>query len=314
MVLRAAVPWPQSVSSSPSGSKNDRRMRGEARSPARSMAVALAAVPLLISAVLAIGVQVQPGNITDGSQISISLSNVTDGYILNTTVIAGFTPVTSPSWFNITNWRYSFGLGNGNVTVIGQNVNRIRLLVRAGTSLRTAENTGTGNIYLAIPMDILPELYYDYRVLYEVHDPDLPITLAVIQQGSKAGPDESQFDPSIYGVKEGNLTVEESTNGILQASRVIRVGVFPETPVPTTAVPGGTRSPTPTTPETTVSGTPTPASPRPTAPRSPPPTTPSPTSSPAPEGGLGGPALVLLGFVAVIVIIAVVADYFLLRD
>jgi hypothetical protein len=289
-------------------------MRGEARSPARSIALALVAVPFLISAVLAIGVQVQPGNITDGSQISISLSNVTDGYDLNTTVIASFTPVTSPSWFNITNWRYSFGLGKGNVTVIGQNVNRIRLLVRAGTTIRTAENTGTGTIYLAIPMDILPDLYYDYRVLYEVHDPNLPVTLAVIQQGSKAGPDESQFDPSIFGVNEGNLTVEASSNGILESSRVIRVGAFPETPVPTTAVPGETPSPTLATPKTTVSGTPTLTSPRPTASTPSTPTTPSPASTPAPEGGIGGPALAVLGFVAVIVIITVVADYFLLKD
>jgi hypothetical protein len=251
--------------------------------------------------------------------LSIILTNVTDGYVLNSTLAATFPPESSTSWYNITNWRYLFGLTNGKVTVAGQNVNRIRLLVLTGSTTRMVEETGTGNIQREMLMDILPEASYDYRVLYEVHDMKAPVTLTIIQQGTKMGADDSVSTLHIFGVQEGNLTVEARVNGALLGTGRIRVGAF--APV-TTAIPEitpGTLSPAPTTLPETSSATNLPTTLPEIAPVTTPPSTPipsgqspSPVSTPVP--GPDGFSLGIIGYAAVIIAIAIVADYFLLKD
>jgi len=284
-------------------------MRGIARFPAPLPAAVLLALPLLISAVLGIGVQIQPDSIQEGSPISITLSNVTDGLYLNTTLTAAFPPAPGISWLNFTNWNYPFALRGGTVMVSGQNVNRITLLVRVGSMIKGAPpKPGTGNITVEIPMDILPSVYHDFRIGYEVHNASAPLIFTLVQQGAKAGPEDAVLTPSVIGVGDGNLTVKILTNGTLQASKEIRI--LKTAPLPTPA-PGNTTvtlSPAPTPSPTTL-----PATPPPPPVRSPPPG-PSVAPSPVPAPSPGSPSPWIIGFIATVIIIALVADYLLLKD
>jgi hypothetical protein len=287
-------------------------MRRVSGTPVLPSAALLLALPLLFSAALAVGVQIEPAAISEGNPVSVTLLNFTDGYVLNTTLIFAFQPSSSGSWVNITNWKNAFALTGGDVTVTGENVNRITLLVRAGSSLKSAPpKPGTGTISLTLPLDFPAEIYYDYRIQYEVHNASRPLTFTLTQEGIKAGPDDSTFTPSIFGVREGTLTVEILANGTLQASRVINVTqVLPATipsPGTTTATPPPSPAPTTVpaipTPETTVPAT-----------MNTPVQTPSPTAAPAPVAGPEAPSPGILGFATVIVIIAIIADYILLKD
>jgi hypothetical protein len=268
-------------------------------------AILLLALPLILSAVLGIGVEIQPDTIGDRNPISITLSNVTDGLSFNVTITATFLPSPDTSWLNLTNWIYPFALHGGGATVSGQNVNQLTLLVRSGSTLRTRRDSGAGNITLVTPLDFPAVLYHDFRLGYEAHDPDAPLTLTLIQQGTKAGPDDAVLTPSIFGIREGNLTVKVLTNGTLQASKEIRVLEAEPSPTPTTPAP---LSPTPTAPPETI---PAPTSPAPIVPLSPSPTV---TSSPAPATETGSPSPWILGFVTIIILIALIADYLLLKD
>ena len=276
-------------------------------------------LPLLFAAVLGIGVLIQPVSVMDGNPISVSLTNITDGYSLGTTLTATFPPTTSTSWFNITNWKYSFALQSGNLTVTGKNVNRIMLLVRSGTTFHMAEDTGTGVITVSLPTDILPGVYYDYRILYEVHNASAPVSISLTQQGSKTGPDDSVSIPVIYGANGGNLAVEVRANGTLEGSQGILVGstpVLPSTPTQGTTVPAG--SPPPTV-SVTATGTMPPATTTPPvtttpvqAPSIETTTTVPPATTPVP--GPGGIAPFIIGFAVVVIILAILADYFIMRD
>jgi hypothetical protein len=284
-------------------------MRGLARSPVTRPAAALLAIPFLISAVLGIGVQIQPDTIQEGSPISITLSNVTDGYHLNTTLTATFPPASRVSWLNFTNWYYPFALEGGLVTVTGQNVNRITLLVRVGSTLKGAPpKPGTGNITVELPMDLLPSLYHDFRIGYEVHDISAPLMFTLVQQGTKVGPEDAVLTPSIIGVGEGNLTVMILTNGTLEDRKEIRVLESAPLPTPTAEITTGTQSPTPTVSSTTPPVTTTPA-PVP-SPSVSPPVTPTPLPAPSPESSF--PWIII--YVAVIIIVTIVADYFIMKD
>jgi hypothetical protein len=266
----------------------------------------LLAIPLIITAVLGIGVVIQPDTIREGSPISISLSNVTDGYILNVTLSAAFTPAPGTSWLNLTNWNYPFALTAGHVTVAARNVNQLTLLVRAGGTVRTSRETGAGNISTGIPMDFLPLMYHDFRIGYEVHDAGAPLMFTLVQEGTKAGPVDAVITPSIIGAGEGNLTVTILTNGTLQASREIRI--LNTAPSPTPEAGNTTVAPSPTASPTTLPATPTP--PPVNSPPPSPPVTPSTVPAPSP----GGPSPWIIGFIAVVIIITLIADYFLLKD
>jgi hypothetical protein len=283
-------------------------MRGITRSPHPRSAAVLLAIPFLVSAVLGIGVQIQPDAIVEGSQISLTLSNVTDDYTLNTTLVSTFPPASSPSWFNVTNWRYDFSLQKGQITVVGGNVNRIRLLAQAGSTLRMAEDTGAGNIVVELPMDILTGVYYDYRILYEVHNSTAPITITLIQQGSKVGTDDSVSTPAIYGADGGNLSLEVLANGTLEGSQVVRVGNPGTIPATTPPITQGPQPPTSSPVPGTVPGTTLPATPSP--PVQTPPLTPSPVTTPGPEDL----APWITGYGAVIIIVTLLADYFIMKD
>ena len=279
-----------------------------ARCSAPRASAVLLAIPLIFSVVLGIGVVIQPDTIQDGSPISISLSNVTDGSILNVTLSAAFFPVPGTSWLNLTNWNYPFALDVGEVRVAARNVNQLTLLVRAGGTVRTSRETGAGTISTGIPMDFLPVMYHDFRIGYEVHNASAPLMFTLVQQGTKVGPDDVVLTPSIIGAGEGNLTVHILTNGTLQASKVIRI--LKTAPLPTPA-PGNTTvtlSPIPTPSPTTL-----PATPPPPPVRSPPPG-PSVAPSPVPAPSPGSPSPWIIGFIATVIIIALVADYLILKD
>jgi hypothetical protein len=296
----------------PSGlKKRTGSMRGSARYPVERTLALLVALPFIISSVLGIGVQVQPDTIQEGGQISIALSNVTDGYTLNTTLTAAFPPASRTSWLNFTNWYYPFTLEGGGVTVSGQNVNRITLLVRVGSTLRgVPPKPGTGNITVELPMDLLPSLYHDFRIEYEVHNTSAPLVFTLVQQGTKVGPEDALLTPSITGIGEGNLAVMILTNGTLEGSKEIRIQESAPLPTPTAENTEVTLSPTPTSsptpPPVTTTTAPVPS------PSASPPVTPTPTPSPAPSSE--SPVLLIIGFAAVIILIAIIADYFLLRD
>jgi len=279
----------------------------------------LLAVPLLISAVLGVGVVVQPDTIQDGSPISISLSNLTDGYVLNITLVASFPPAPGVSWLNLTNWNYPFALDGGGVAANGRDVNQLTLLTRAGATVRTSRDTGSGNISTGIPMDFIPVLYHDFRIGYEVHDPQAPLTLTLVQQGTKTGPDSAVITPTVLGIPEGNLSVYVLTNGTLQASKTIRVATAAPPATTTTTITtttAGTTTVPPSTQETTAATT-APALTTPAATPTPA-QTPSPavtaTTPPASPPSAEGPSLLIIGYIAVILIVALVADYLLLRD
>jgi hypothetical protein len=284
-------------------------MRGIARFPAPRPAAVLFALPFLFSAVLGIGVQIQPDTIMEGGQISITLTNVTDGSPLNTTLVSTFPAGPSTSWFNVTNWRYPFTLQKGNVTVVGGNVNRITFLVRVGNSMKGAPpKPGTGDITVELPIDILTGVYYDYLVLYEVHNASAPVTITLIQQGSKLGTDDSVSTPSIHGAGGGNLTLEVLVNGTLGGSQLIRVGNPATTPATTPQITTGPQPPTPPPVSTTVLVTTHPATPNP------PVQTPSVPPTPLPAPGPEGFPIWIIGYAALIIIITVLADYILLKD
>jgi hypothetical protein len=283
-------------------------MRGITRSPHPRSAAVLLAIPLIFSAVLGIGVQIQPDAIVEGSQISLTLFNVTDGCTLNTTLVSTFPPASSPSWLNVTNWRYDFSLQKGHITVVGGNVNRIRLLAQAGSTLRMAEDTGTGDIIVGLPLDILTGVYYDYRILYEVHNSTAPITITLIQQGSKVGTDDSVSTPSIYGAGGGNLSLEVLVNDTLEGSQVVRVGNPATIPPTTPPVTQGPQPPTPPPVSGTVPGATLPATPNP--PVQTPSVSPTPLATPGPEGLSPW----IIGSAAVIIIVTILADYFIMKD
>lgn len=272
-------------------------------------AVLLLALPLLISGVLGISVLIEPDAIQDGGPISISLSNVSDGSLLNITLTAGFSPSRGNSWLNFTNWNYPFALQGGRVTVSGRNVERITLYVQAGNTLKSAPpKGGTGIVALEIPLDIQPVMYHDFRIGYEVHNETMPVVLTLIQQGTKAGAErDAVLTPSIVGVGDGNLTVEVFANQILQDEGEIRVQIAPlPTPAPenTTATPTPVRTTTVTTPPAPTPARSTP-SPSPSAPA-----TTTPVPAPSPEG----PFPWVVVFAAAIVVISLIADYFIMKD
>jgi len=283
-------------------------MRGITRSPHPRSAAVLLAIPFLISAVLGIGVQIQPDTIVDGNPFSLTLTNITDGYTLNTTLVSTFPPASSTSWFNVTNWRYDFSLQKGHITVIGGNVNRIRLLAQAGSTLRMAEDTGAGNIIVGLPLDILTGVYYDYRILYEIHNSTAPIMITLIQQGNKVGTDDSVSTPSIYGAGGGNLSLVVLVNGTLEASQVVRVGNPATIPPTTPPITQGPQPPTPPPVSTTVTGTTLPATP--SHPVQTPSVSPTPLATPGPEGLSPW----IIGSAAVIIIVTILADYFIMKD
>ena len=180
----------------------------------------------------------------------------------------------------------------------------------------------TPKAYLQLVTLYQPGVYYDYRVLYEVHASGDPVSITIVQQGTKAGPDDSSSTPSISGVGEGNLTVSATDNGIPVG--MAQVLVSANLPVP---VPDNTTATTPGVPETTgapgASGTP-PTSPTPPAMTSTqPPTTAMVTTAPA--GVTPSPVPVdtqppdwfftmITGFALVIIVISVIADYLIMRD
>jgi len=283
-------------------------MRGIVRSPDQRALGLLVAIPLLISAVLGVGIQIQPDTIQEGSQISIALSNVTDGSTLNTITASTFPATSSTSWYNITNWRYSFSLQKGNITVVGGNVNRMTLLVRAGSVTNGAPpKPGMGDITISLPMDILTGVYYDYRILYEVHNASAPVTITLIHEGSKLGIDDSVSTPFIYGAGGGIMTVEILLNGTLAGDKEIRIQKELPLPTPTVGNTTVTLSPTSTRPATTLPVTTRPASvPSPSAS---PPVTPSP---PPPSPEALSPYIIV--YAGVIFIIAILADYIIMKD
>lgn len=300
-------------------------MSGRARSPAPFLAAVLIAIPLLITAGLCTDFEVQPEAITPRSPFSIALHNVTDGTGLNITVTPMFLAPATTSWCNFTNWWYSFGLKKGNVTVHGENTNRILLLVRTGRTYQMTEDTGTGDIVVSFPLEFLPEAYYDFRILYEVHDAKVPVRLSLMQQGTKVGPEDSVSTPNVYGINEGNLTVQVREGGQLLGSSVVRIGpattittttttTVPTTPAPTAVSTGTPTTPIPTTPAPATTVTTQPATTR--VPTRSPVTTPvtTPAATPAPEPASEGVSPVILVYAAVIIIIAIFADYFLLKD
>ena len=276
---------------------------------AHEAAALVLAVPLILSAVLGVGVQIQPDTIQDGSPISIALSNVTDGYTLRTTLVATFPVSKGSSWFNITNWNYPFALEGGSVTVSGQNVNRITLLVRVGNIIQGAPpKPGTGNITVELPMDFLPSVYHDFRIGYEVHNASAPLVFTLVQQGTKVGPEDADLTPSVIGVEEGNLTVEILANGTLQGSKEIRIQNAvpppPSTGVNTTAALSPTPTPSAETPPVTTRPVTVPS----------PSVSPPVTSSPLPPPSSESPFPWIIVFAAVIIIVAIFADYIIMKD
>jgi hypothetical protein len=270
----------------------------------------LLALPLLFPAVLGIGVQIQPDTMEDRNPISISVSNVTDGYNLNISLTARFIPDQNTSWLNYTDWNYPFALGGGGVTVSGRNVNQLTLLVRTGSTLKTRRETGTGNITMGVPMDFPAVIYHDFRIGYEVHSPGAPLILTLTQQGTKAGPEDAVITPIILGIEEGNLTVEVLANDTLQARKEIQI--LKTAPLPTTTVEANaTASPSPA--PTTSPPTTRPATTRSTPKPSPSPS-PSVTPSPVPPATPEGISPWILGYITLIILIALVADYLLLKD
>jgi hypothetical protein len=270
----------------------------------------LLALPLLFPAVLGIGVQIQPDAMEDRNPISISLSNMTDGYSLNITLTATFIPAQNTSWLNFTDWNYPFTLDGGGVSVSGRNVNQLTLLIQAGNTLKTRRETGTGNITMGVPMDFPAVLYHDFRIGYEVHSPGAPLVLSLTQQGSKAGPEDAVITPTVLGIEEGNLTVEVLANDTLQAEKEIRI--LETAPLPTTTVEANATvspSPAPTTSPPTTRPATTRSTPKPS-----PTPSPSVTPSPVPPATPGGISPWILGYITVIIVIALVADYLLLRD
>ena len=192
--------------------------------------------------------------------------------------------------------------------MIGENVNRIRLLMRSGSTFRTADNTGAGNIVVGIPMDILTGVYYDYRILYEVHNASAPVTITLIQQGSKVGVDDSVSTPSIYGAGGGNLTLDVLANGTLEGSQVVRVSNPATIPATTPQITPGSLAPAQPSVSMTVPATIPPATPSP--PVQTPSVSPTPPPAPAPEGLSPW----IISYAALIILIAIIADYFIMKD
>jgi hypothetical protein len=296
-------------------------------------ALLLLVIPLLITAVPGMEVAVQPESIVDQDYITVSLINVTDGTLLNTSLTTTFRPVPGVTWLNTSNWNYPFALNRGRVAVSAGNANQIVFLVRAGGTYLMRRVTGTGNITIEIPLDLQPLTSHDFNIGYEIHDPKAPLVFTLVQQGYKAGTESNaNLTPSLKGIGEGNITVAVLANGTLQGGGEIRVfGTAPPPPTPPQVNDTATPTPAPTSPETTPSGT-TPSettSPAPTPPEetpagtTPPPATPRPpqvtpattppAAAPAPAGE-SGPSPLIIAYAAIIVLIAVIADYILLKD
>jgi hypothetical protein len=290
-------------------------MRGIPGSPGKRALVLLLVLPVLASAVLGNGVLIQPDTIVDGNQFSFILTGIPDGNSINATLVATFPAASPTSWFNITNWKYDFSLQKGNIAVIGGNVNRIILLVRVGSTFRMAEDTGAGNIRVEIPMDILSDVYHDYRIMYEVHNSSVPVSITIIQAGSKVGPEDSASTPFIAGAGGGNLYLEVLVNGALEGSQAIRVNhpsALPTNTPQITTVPqptSQTPSPSPPTISVTVPGTTFPVIPNPPAQTTLVPPTLLPTQGPE-----GGASPWIIGYASLVIVITILADYYLLKD
>lgn len=288
----------------------------------------LALLPLLAPVVLATGVVIGPDSIVDRGAISLSYTNVTNGTRLSTNMTAAFSPAVGVTWLNLTNWNYPFALRQGRVMVTGQNVNQLLLLVRVGGTFLTRRDTGTGNISVEIPMDFQPYTFHDIRVGYEVHSTKAPLVLTIVQQGFKDGQvEDANITPSVIGAAGGNLTVSAAANNTVLGTKVIRVlsAIPTPPPVSTTATPAAettapaTATPVETTPATAGS-TPAPEITSPATSRTtavpaitvaaPPGATETP-GNPAEDTGLSPFILV---YVATIILVAVVADYLLLKD
>lgn len=271
-------------------------------------------LPLVIFPVLGAEVAIGPPGIGDRDPISITITNVSDGSLLNTTLTASFYPVEGVTWLNLTSWNYPFTLGEGRVVLAGRNVNQLILLVRAGSGIRMRRESGTGAINLEIPQDFQPSTFHDFRIGYEVHNASEPMSFTLIQRGTKVGTEtDVVLTPTIIGITEGDLTVEVLVNGTLVNRTGIRVvkPAPPATPAPVNTTAAPTMAPTeaPTQPATTPpTPTPPPATPTPRQ------TTPVTTTPPAPVVPSAGPSPFILVYAAIIIIIAVIADYLLMKD
>jgi hypothetical protein len=286
-------------------------------------ALVLVVVPLVIPMVLGIGVTIEPATIADRAPISIALSNVTDGAVLNTTLTATFFPVAGVTWLNLTNWNYPFALEEGRVVLAGQNVNQLILLMRAGSTITTMRQSGAGSIDLKMQTDLQPYTYHDFRIGYEVHNKSAPLTFTLIQQGMKVGTEtDAVLTPSILGVTEGDLTVAVLVNGTLENRTKIRIQPAPPAtpePVVTPVIPATNQTTPATIPPTTIPPTtiPTVTTPPARTPARPPPTPPPATpvtTPPTPEAPSGDFSPFIIAFAAIIILVAIIGDYLLLRD
>ncbi|HMA05193.1 MAG TPA: hypothetical protein VKO45_04625 [Methanomicrobiales archaeon] len=281
----------------------------------------LSLVVLMVPPVLGFEATIEPATIQDRNPISINLSGVTDGVSLNVTLTATFTPPPGVAWLNLTNWNYPFALQGGRMIAGGRNVNEMTFLVREGNTFMTQRGSGAGTITVEIPLDVQPMATTDFSIAYKLHDNTEPVTLTLVQQGSKKGLEQDAvLTPSILGIVEGNLSVQVRFNGTLVGARDIQV--LEEAPLPPTPEVNVTATPM-STPVSTATSTPTPShvptTPATTQTTSPPVatkpvTTPPATEVPVPDTPSAGPSPFILAYGAVIVIIALLADYYLLKD
>lgn len=301
-----------------------------------TIALVLVALPFLVPAVLGMGVVTGPESIVEGGAITVSLTNVTNGTRLNTTLTASFPPAEGITWFNLSGWNYPFALQKGMGVVSGQNVNQIVFLIRTGNTYLMRRVTGTGNIAVEIPLEFQPATVYDFRIGYEVHSAKDPLVFTLIQEGFKAGTEtDANLTPSLAGIGNGDVKVSVFGNGTFQGGKEIQVSLTAPLPTPrpvdSTMTPSETPSPVEKPPGTTQpemlppGTTPPSTTPPVTAPaaETPPGTTPSPArvspvvttpvATQAPAGG-AGPSPFVLVYAGIIIITAVVGDYLLLKD
>ncbi|MDD1670362.1 MAG: hypothetical protein LUQ67_03485, partial [Methanomicrobiales archaeon] len=191
---------------------------------ARGALLILLSLILLVQAAPGMEVAIGPDRILAENPLSLNLTNVTDGTVLNLTLTAVYSPPPDVTWLNVTGWNYPFALQGGRVRVNGRNVNQLALLIRVGNTFMTQRGSGAGNITLEIPLDILPMTVYDFRIEFEPHTAAAPVDFTLFQQGAKHGMEVDAFlTPSLLGMEQGNVTLQVFANGTLRERKEIQV-------------------------------------------------------------------------------------------
>ena len=235
--------------------------------------LALLFIALLLPAALplagALTLDLHPNTVYQGDTVYIDITGLANQSTFNYTLTSTNLVSTGDHWYNLTSFNYPFALSSGHVSIVGNNVNLIKLETKVGGVTKSIQGVGPGTVTLDFLKDVTADVYDYYRINYDVANVANPVTITWIHNGTKSGPEDSTTSFNISGASAGDVRVLISVNFSVELDEVVTIISPTPTPTPTPTSPPGPPGPPgpgpispPEIPVVTVSqtGTPTPTS------------------------------------------------------